>query len=723
MDEAEIAATPPEAEVNGRLAQGAWHALFAASTALLIAAFLLGRHDDIGRLPADAVAFMRAFATGPVVTAAGLARAAAGVALALAIGASWYGFGLLLRPSRGRVDDSCAPAAEFAERVALGAGVTSLAWFGLGTLHLYHRPLAILVLGVGLALAAVGTTRQRPRWPHWRPVTGAARLAVVVVGVTQALGLIAALAPPTAKDTLLYHLALPKAYVAAGGMIDSPGNIAQFYPLGAEMQAVWALLLGGGGGGAGEAAAGAVLFLWSPIVALLVYGWARELGASRTWSALAVAMVVGVPTAYHVSASGYVDMALAAYVALASRAAARWWTAAPGTAWLWRAAAATGFALSVKLTAAILVVALAALVVLRFLRDGVSLPHVHETVIAGVGGAALGSPWYLRNWLGTGNPVFPFYGGWSGAIQGWDGERAQLFGAMFAVYGGSDKGIVEYVLSPLRIAILAQPEQPTYFDGVLGVALLAGTLVLCRAIYAGVLPPGALVAAGFSAVLFVGWLFTSQQLRYLMPACPGWAVAIGVAGSAVTRASRRIRPLAAWSVAVAVTVAVLVSVAWFVQQDVARVVLGGESRSAFLSRRLDYYPYYALINSTLPATSRVWLVDVRRDTYHLDRPYMADFIFEDWTLSRWVREAASPEALRARVRAAGVTHIFLRHDVLMDYARSPIVDDRLPRSDNEARLRLLTSFFADSTRTIRADRKFALVEILDTSATTARAGH
>ena len=63
--------------------------------------------------------------------------------------------------------------------------------------------------------------------------------------------------------------------------------------------------------------------------------------------------------------------------------------------------------------------------------------------------------------------------------------------------------------------------------------------------------------------------------------------------------------------------------------DPLRVVLGGEPRNGYLERRLDYYRYYEVINRQLPPTARVWLIDMRRDTYHLERPYFSDFIFED----------------------------------------------------------------------------------------------
>jgi len=76
---------------------------------------------------------------------------------------------------------------------------------------------------------------------------------------------------------------------------------------------------------------------------------------------------------------------------------------------------------------------------------------------------------------------------------------------------------------------------------------------------------------------------------------------------------------------------------------------------------------------------------------------------------RWLVLGAAD--LRARVMAGGITHLLVRHDVLFDYARSPIVDDARSREQNVARLQLLADFFQDGTRLLRGDRKFWLIEL------------
>jgi hypothetical protein len=155
----------------------------------------------------------------------------------------------------------------------------------------------------------------------------------------------------------------------------------------------------------------------------------------------------------------------------------------------------------------------------------------------------------------------------------------------------------------------------------------------------------------------------------------------------------------------------LVVIAWFVEMNPLPVVLGGETRERFLSRRLDSFPYYETINRDLPAEARVWLIDTQRDTYYLERPYFADYLFGTYTIAQWIREAPDVTDVRARARAQGITHLFLRHDRLFDYARSPVVDDAQPREVNLARLEMLRAFVFQETRLVQDGPKFWLIEL------------
>ena len=688
---------------------GAWWLMLAAP-------FLLNRGEDVGRLPTLLATSLARLVHEPVWGRAGI-QSLIGLLIAGLVGLAWYGLGerIVRRvdPAEGESDD--IPVMQVATRSLVGAGAWSLAWFFLGVLPLYRVSVAALALLVGLALAGRALARGRVTPAAIARSAGWAALGLVVTG--QILALVAALAPPTAKDTLLYHYALPKAWIAVGQAIVIPYNIAGYYPLGVEMHAVWAMLLGAPlGARVAEAAAGATLFLFAPLLAMTVYGWARERGADRTWAAAAGLVIAWIPTGYEVAASAYVDLALAGYTALAVRAFGRWWTSGQPRQLAW-VAAGVGGALSIKLSAAFLLLPLALLGLLHALGTGnqdreTARPSTALTAAGVLGALALGvtlaAPWYVRNWIRTGSPLFPFYIEiWPAEAPGWDLERSRLYETLFSLYGDIS-GPLDYLWSPIRLAVAAQPDQPAFYDGVLGIAFIFALPVLAWVLWRRRLDVELRLAVLVSAGLFVFWLFSSQQLRYLLPAAAGLAVAIAVAGCRLERGLSR--PLCGLVVAGA-GLGLPVVLAWFLALDPARVVLGGESREAFLARRLDYYPYYQVVNRDLPPTARVWLIDMRRDTYHLDRPAFSDFIFEDYTLTRYVRAATSVDEIRDRVRADGITHLLVRHDILLDYDRSPIVDERRPRQENVAKLELMTAFFTQGTRVIKGDQKFWLLEL------------
>src|SRR5262249_42696059 len=121
--------------------------------------------------------------------------------------------------------------------------------------------------------------------------------------------------------------------------------------------------------------------------------------------------------------------------------------------------------------------------------------------------------------------------------------------------------------------------------------------------------------------------------------------------------------------------------------------------------------YYENINRELPLAARIWLVNTQRDTYHLERPYFADYLFGAYTLTQWVRGTADAGELRARARALGITHIMVRHDTLLNPASSPLVIDADPLEINRARLERLVAFLSDGTRLVRGGPKFWLIDL------------
>ena len=685
-------------------------------TAFLLIAFFANRGSDVGQLSR----LFKNLGGGQLFGLEGLRDSLVGSLIAFIILISWFGIGSFVATFvRQEHDEARLHVLKLVVNTAVGSAIWSLIWFFLGLLGLYNVTTAVAVTVVGLAFA-VYELRRVEKVPDKdrksEKYSSADYLLLALIAVPAVLGFVAALAPPTAKDTLLYHFALPKAYIAQGSNAFVEGNIASYLALGGEMHNVWAMLLGRLlDVRAGEAAAGAVNWMFFPLLLATVFGWARELNVSRPMSLVSVLMIAAVPTAYHVASSAYIDLQLALYVTLAIYTLTRWWKDEQ-SGWLIFAAVFLGASLSIKLTSVFVFAALA--LVIAFRARSVKEHSGSSGAVLSYGMGALllafliASPWYLRTWKATGSPVFPFYMSmWKGEAPGWDVQRSNLFQGMNSQYGGENKSVVDYAAAPWNLSVTAQPELPEFFDGVLGVAFLAGLPVLIWALWKFDLPVEAKIGTAVAGIMYLFWLFSSQQLRYLLPILPVLAISTVLSTETIFGRDQTARSAAKWSLVAAATAGLSVSLAWFLQTGPVRVVLGGETRDDYLTRNLDYYPYYQYLNTETPEDTRIWLIDMRRDTYNLDRLAISDYLFEDWTLRNIVWSTRSLPEMKAQVAAMNVQYILTRHDFLFDYGRSTLVDDKKPRGENEAKLKMAHELIMDPAKTVRADDKFSLVKV------------
>ncbi len=695
--------------------------LIAIWSAVLVTLFVAFRSSDLLKLPS----LVGNLGGGPLFGGEGVLASIGGLAVAGLILIAWHGTGtFLFRYLKTERGDAHAPLLEIVQNIAVGAAITSLLWFFLGLLGLYSSITAIIVTGIGLiegGLSLIRVLRGRAKSDLSEKVNGFDKLLMFLPLLPLGLAVVGAIAPPIAKDTLLYHFSVPKAFIAQGSSGFIEGNIASYLALGTEMHIVWARLIGGlSDQRTAEIAGGTVVFLFFPLLLAAIYGWARETGISKRWALVAMLMVAAVPTAYHVASSGYVDLALALFVTLAIRSLCRWWKSQDQRSMI-LVGIFLGAALSVKLTALFVIAAFALVILLRARGhhepdEAAGSSDVRRILLTGFGALLLAgmfaSPWYLRTWVATGSPVFPFYMSiWKGTANGWDVERSNLFQSMNSQYGGAAANPVNYVTAPLRVSLAAQPEDPQLYDGVLGPMFLIGLPLVIWAFWKRNVPIEAKIAAGVAGIMYLFWLFSSAQLRYLLPIVPAFALAVAASVEALAGRRDPLDKAVRFSLAGASLLCIATSFAWFCQKAPLRVTLGGETRDEYLSRNLDYFPYYREINSNTTPDSKVWLINMRRDTYNIERPVFSDYLFEDWTLRKMVWESQSAQELRTKAAALGIRYVLTRHDFLFDYTTSTLVDDKKPRAENEGKLKIAKEFILDPTNTVKADSKFSLVKV------------
>jgi len=264
--------------------------------------------------------------------------------------------------------------------------------------------------------------------------------------------------------------------------------------------------------------------------------------------------------------------------------------------------------------------------------------------------AAAGSPFYLKNWIVSGNPFTPFlYGTFGG--RGWDNDQARLYD-LFIRSLGMGRSLLDYLLLPWNLSFRARMNSPR-FDGILGPVFFFA-LPFLAGIRRWERPLQVLIAYSVPAFLF--WASAAQQMRYLIPLFGLLAI---VTGAILTRYRRR---KAVFCLLLSLIGGSLLFNGYhiaheFFRTNPVRVAAGLESRNAFLTRMIPAFSMYRLVNRDLPSQSRVFLIYMKNYTFLCDRACYSDSMFEAHTLQTILRRSSSPEGVRNRLRKDGFTHL------------------------------------------------------------------
>ena len=155
----------------------------------------------------------------------------------------------------------------------------------------------------------------------------------------------------------------------------------------------------------------------------------------------------------------------------------------------------------------------------------------------------------------------------------------------------------------------------------------------------------------------------------------------------------------------------ITGLAWFMEQNPLRVVLGGEApKLIWRAGSITTLITRSSIASCRQTRASGSLTCAATRTTS-SGPISPITCSRTITISKFVEESGTATEVLARARAAGITHLLVRQDVLLDYDQSPIVDDRRSRAENLEKMKILQAFLTEGTRVIRRDGRFILVEL------------
>lgn len=332
-----------------------------------------------------------------------------------------------------------------AMRIGLGFFFLSLLLLGLGALGLYRIWLFWLLFLLPLPWSLP---------PFLRTLSGLLppcttrfdRTLRYFLAFAIGLAFLRALLPPTAWDSLVYHLTGPVLYSRAGGLVHDVDLAYLGFPQAGSMLFLWGIML------AGPELAQLVHFSFMLLTLVLTADLAERVAPGKGW--LASALLLSAPTGWLLSSWAYVEwMSMFAGVA-ALLCILRIWHSrgTEGNDHMALCAGLLGaFAFGTKYTTVGLLLGL----LLAFVLARQSI----RTTAIFLGGMMLGSlPFLLKNWLLTGNPVYPFF--FDGLY--WDSARRFWYGRF-----GTGLGVLDLILAPVHASIFgveggAVPGFPSY---------------------------------------------------------------------------------------------------------------------------------------------------------------------------------------------------------------------------------------------------------------------
>ncbi|MBT5471539.1 MAG: hypothetical protein HOK41_13130 [Nitrospina sp.] len=458
--------------------------------------------------------------------------------------------------------------------------------------------------------------------------------------------IILAMAPAFATDALVYHLAVPKAFLEAGGLVNLPNNIYSFFPQQIEMLYLFALALGSDSLAQLTGLGIAFLLLFA------LWQYSRQKG-DESYAWLTPLIFISTPTFFTGASSAYVDLQAAAYVFLAFYS---WENGCKRnqSSWFLLMTLFAGAAVATKLTTVIIL----PLAFLGLALHGRTHKNEKQTaqqcLMLVLGSLIILSPWLARNYFFTGNPVAPFFMSFFGGDAGmnWDATRSQMQFQYYSSFG-MGHGILDFLSLPINLTFFSELHS-LKFDGKIGIFYL----LLLPALFS--LQRKSLPVVIVFAVLLIFWFMQTQYIRLLAPAFAFLSILL-VSGLKQTFQKTGIGKKEKIFLTFILALGILFNTSiitkeWF-RINPLSYLINKENREQFLTRQIKAYPSYVDANNMLGEEDKVMLVYMRNLGYLMDRPFISDTFFEAHTLTEMIDKGVYAADIANRLKTRGITHI------------------------------------------------------------------
>ncbi|HQK84118.1 MAG TPA: hypothetical protein PLK24_09290 [Atribacter sp.] len=541
------------------------------------------------------------------------------------------------------------------------------------------------------------------RFPEiWRGFSFIKKFFFTAGALALMLAFLQTLTPPWDYDGLMYHLQGPRLFLDAGKIIPIPENWLTYYPF------IWQMLNMLGMGLGSDIVAKVINFSFLIILLLSTYAFCKK-WISEITGFLSIALLLGTPILITWGVLAYVDIAWSVTQFLAINFALLW-SKERSTKFLLLAGVFQGLALSTKYMALWGLGIIVLFICLQFLKNIKSLTDLKsltkEALCFVFFAVLFASPWYLKNIIWTGNPIFPFF------LQQKSINPVELEFAMdYTRSFGTGKNWYDYLLLPISLYI-----KYYQFGTFLGDVDFPNPVFLSVFILPFIkskIPQEIRKLVGslsfFAIMLFITWATGMQQNRFLLPVYPLASILSAVSITTIINKSsfkKIFRVLTLGIIGGTIFVSFVVIGRLLAITHPLKVLLGAESKAKFLGNIIDDFKGIEYINDHLSSSVRVFLPWDGRGYYCIAGKCIADVSQAYWTT---IVKETEVDRITVSLIQQGITHLQLNLNDALYFVYSH--DEK--RNHQKALNTLVYELPPKHLRKIWVDENIRLYELLE----------
>jgi len=534
-------------------------------------------------------------------------------------------------------------------------------------------------------------------------------LLVLLIGVLVLSIVILAWTPPVSRDALTHHLAVPKLYLRHGGIYEIPFMPFSYFPMNIDLLYLVSLYFGS------DILPKYIHFSFALLSAFLIFSYLRT-RIGRQYGLLGAAFFLSTPIIVKLSTTVYVDLGLIFFSTASLLLLLKWAERRFEQRFLMVSALCCGMAMGTKYNGLI-----------SFFLLTLFVPFIHSSYAEDKKAGAVKSlrygalffaiavvvftPWMIRNYLWTSNPLYPLYDQWFNPDDPAHWHTIGVFTYRSVVY---HEAWWQIALLPIRVFFQGVDGDPQYFDGRLNPFLLVFPLFAFYRL--GTESDSIrmeLKAMICFAVLFFAFAFFSSSLRirYIAPIIPP-LVMLSMFGlkklviQVQALKTRLMRNISLTGLVLLLCFAHWLNFRYIVDQyrdvDPFSYLGGTVTRDEYIEKHRPEYPTMQYINESLPPAARILFIFMGNRGYYCDREYIFDMINNRSMLKSLVQASNTSQDLLFQIRKRGITHLLINYRIFDRW-----VKDAFTTEEQE----FLLQFFQQHMRLLYSKAGYSLLRL------------